>query len=309
MKKVSIYESSSLYRDRFCIQGYVFGEGKKSLCVIGNMRGNEYQQLYIASQLVQALKEAEEKNLLVPGYEILVIPSANPSSINIEKRFWPIDNTDINRMFPGYMEGETTQRIAGGIFEKVKDYEYGIQFASNYMTGHFMPYISVMKTGLKYTEDAKKFGMPYVVLRNPRPYDTTTLNYNWQIWDTKAFSLYTTMTEEIDKNSAIRGVQSVFRFMEKIGIMKYDYPEEKSSEVIDDEMILSIRATQAGIFEPAVEVEQKVKKGDLLAKILNPVDGEILTRLYAPQDGVIFFLHSGPLIYDHTAVIKMIPQS
>ncbi len=53
----------------------------------------------------------------------------------IKKRFWSIDNTDINRMFPGYDKGETTQRIAAGIFEKIKDYKYGIQFASFYIPG------------------------------------------------------------------------------------------------------------------------------------------------------------------------------
>ena len=31
------------------------------------------------------------------------------------------------------------------------------------------------------------FGLPYAFIRTPRPYDTTTLNYNWQIWETKAF--------------------------------------------------------------------------------------------------------------------------
>ena len=61
--------------------------------------------------------------------EILVIPSINHHAMNIGKRFWPVDNTDINRMFPGYDLGETTQRIAAGVFEKVKDYDYGIQFA------------------------------------------------------------------------------------------------------------------------------------------------------------------------------------
>ena len=31
---------------------------------------------------------------------------------------------------------------------------------------------------------ARQFGLPYVVLRKVRPYDTTTLNYNWKIWET-----------------------------------------------------------------------------------------------------------------------------
>lgn len=309
MRTELIYESSSLYRDRFRIQGYAFGTGKKAACIIGSMRGNEYQQLYLASRVVQELKRAEREDLLTPGFEILVIPCANPSSINIQKRFWPIDNTDINRMFPGYMEGETTQRIAGGIFERIEGYEYGIQFASNYMSGQFMPYISVMKTGMEYSEQAASFGMPYVVMRNTRPYDTTTLNYNWQIWETKAFSLYTTMTERIDRASADRGAAAVLRFLCAAGLLRYDGGQGCQSEIIDDRDIISVRTSAAGLFEPAVEVEQAVHAGQLLACVLNPIDGEVLERLYAPEDGIVFFLGSGPLIYEHAAVIKLIPSS
>ena len=83
MRTEIIYESHSLYRDDFQVKAYVFGTGKKSLCVMGTMRGNEYQQLYTCSQLVKKLKELEQADCLVPGHEILVIPSANPYSINI----------------------------------------------------------------------------------------------------------------------------------------------------------------------------------------------------------------------------------
>lgn len=38
--------------------------------------------------------------------------------------------------------------------------------------------------------------------RKVRPYDTATLNYNWQVWETQAFSLYTSTTSRIDQNSA-----------------------------------------------------------------------------------------------------------
>ena len=122
MEKKVVYELDSLYRDNFRITGLSFGKGEKSLCIVGNTRGNEYQQIFICSQMVKKLKELEKTGRILPGHEILVIPSANPYSMNIEKRFWPTDNTDINRMFPGYDLGETTQRIAGGIFEAVNGY-------------------------------------------------------------------------------------------------------------------------------------------------------------------------------------------
>lgn len=307
MRTEIIYENRSLYRDNFKVQGYVFGSGEKSVCIIGNMRGNEYQQLYVCSQLVQELKKAEQEDRILPGYEILIIPSANPYSMNVEKRFWPIDNTDINRMFPGYMEGETTQRIAGGIFEKIQHYRYGIQFASNYMPGEFMPYINIMKTGFENVELAKKFEVPYVVLRNTRPYDTTTLNYNWQIWETQAFSIYTTTTDRINRESARCGVRAVMTFLDNIGVVRTRRHEGYISQVIDDEDMIPVRTAQAGFFESAVRVGDEVKAGSLLARILNPVDGEVLEQIYARIDGIVFFTHSNPLAYGHTAVIKLIP--
>ncbi|MCD8161003.1 MAG: succinylglutamate desuccinylase/aspartoacylase family protein [Clostridiales bacterium] len=103
------------------------------------MRGNEYQQLFIASRMVQRLKELEETGQLTDGVEVMVIPSVNPSSMNVGKRFWATDNTDINRMFPGYDLGETTQRIAAGVFQVVNQYRSGIQLASYYMPGNFSP--------------------------------------------------------------------------------------------------------------------------------------------------------------------------
>lgn len=79
----------------------------------------------------------------------MVISSVNPYSMNIGKRFWPTDNTDINRMFPGYDKGETTQRIAAGIFEAIQGYRFGIQLSSFYIPGNFTPHVRMMKTGFE----------------------------------------------------------------------------------------------------------------------------------------------------------------
>lgn len=93
--------------------------------------------------------------------------------MNIGKRFWAMDDTDINRMFPGYNKGETTQRIAAGLFEKLQGYEYGIQMASFYMPGEFIPHVRIVKTALDYADEGKDFGLPYVSVSEPAPLDTT----------------------------------------------------------------------------------------------------------------------------------------
>lgn len=295
-----------MYRDDFRITGYEFGQGKKSICIIGNSRGNEVQQIYCCSQLVKKMKQLEEEGRINEEHKILIIPSINPYSVNIQKRFWSTDNTDINRMFPGYDLGETTQRIADGVFNEIKDYEYGIQFTSFYMPGDFVPHVRYMKEGFTKKEDAEKFGMKYVVERMVRPYDTATLNYNWQVWDTKAFSLYTNTTSRISKTGAGQAVLAVMNFMANNDIIKYSTIGEKKIRTFDDIELISVRTAKSGFYEPLIKAGDRVSAGTPLANIVNPYDGDILETLFAPVNGVVFFIHNEPLTYANTAVIKIL---
>lgn len=307
MKKRVIYSIKGLYRDDFRVTGYEFGKGKKALAIVGPTRGNEIQQLYCCSLLVKKFKQLEEEGRIAPNKKILIIPSLNPYSINIQKRFWSIDNTDINRMFPGYNLGETTQRIADGVFKEISKYDIGIQFTSFYMPGEFMPHIQMMDTGYADVEMAKRFGMPFVVKRQIRPYDTTTLNYNWQVWETHAFSFYTTTTSTIDRSSAGRAVLSILSFLAQEGIVKYQGPMGDVSRVVNTDDMVSVRTAKSGIFEALTEVGTKVRMGTPLANIVDPYEGRVLETLYAPCDSIVFFMHSDPLTYANTAVFKLIP--
>ena len=308
MQESVLYEIKSLYRDNFRVTGFSFGSGEKSVCVVGSMRGNEYQQIYACSRLIERLKTLEEKGKIARGKQILVIPCANPYSVNVKKRFWTIDNTDINRMFPGYDSGETTQRIADGIFRNIKDFRFGIQFASFYMSGNFVPQVRMMKTGLENVEKAKQFGLPYVVLHTPRPFDSATLNYNWQIWETDAFSLYTTSTSAIDKQSALQAVDSILNFLSKQGIIDYKGYEGYISRVVESKDFVNIRSECAGFFESFVTAGEKVEKGQILAKITDPYTARTKQEIRASENGIIAFAHNETLIYQNTAVFKLIRE-
>ncbi len=308
MREEVIYSFKGLYRDDFRVRGFEFGEGEKSVCILGSLRGNEYQQIYVCSLLISRLKELEQNGKIAAGHSIMIIPCGNPYSVNIKKRFWSIDNTDINRMFPGYDKGETTQRIAGGIFEKIKDYRYGLQFASFYMPGYFVPQVRIMKTGNENVERAKKFGLPFVVLHNPRPFDTATLNYNWQIWETDAFSIYTTSTEKIDKKSAELGVEATLTFLSKEGIIEYDHGlKDGSPRVVESDKFLNIRASEAGFLESLVKAGDTVKKGQVLAYVTDPYTSEVLQTVTATEDAVVVFQYDSPIAYKNTALFKLIP--
>lgn len=178
--------------------------------------------------------------------------------------------------------------------------------ASFYMPGAFVPHIRMMKTGFENVELAKQFGLPYVVLHTPRPFDTTTLNYNWQIWETQAFSLYTTNTSRIDRTSARQAVESILNFMSKQGILRYSGCNGFISRVIESEDFVSVRTSDAGFFESVVIPGEEVEEGQLLAKIRDPYLGTIRHSLYAPVHGTTAFVHDEAMTYENTAVLKLI---
>ncbi len=309
MKIETIYNIHSAYRDDFKIKAYHFGDmnGEKSLAVVGPMRGDEVQQQLIAANLVKTLTALEERGLISLGVKITVIPSCNPFSMNVKKRFWTMDNTDINRMFPGYDKGETTQQIAGAIFKSLEDYKYGIQLASFYMPGDFIPHIRLLKTGYEDVEGAKLFGFSYVSTRKPLPFDTTLLNYNWQIWDTKAYSLYAGKTDVMSFEEAEESVDAILRFMFNKRLCSYEpFRSGFKSRCIDEQNLITIKSMKAGLYHKISKTGDKVEKGDTLARIIDPYNGSTIEEIKAPYSGEVFFAYRNPLVLQSATVFKII---
>ena len=306
MKKEIIYSLKGIYREDYEIEGYRFGGGEKSACIVGALRGNEIQQLYICSQLVKALKELEAHGAITHNHEILVIPSVNRFSMNVGKRFWPTDNSDINRVFPGDINGDTTKQIAGTLFERIKGYNYGIQFASFYMPGDFIPHVKMMDTGFQSASLANLFGLQYVVIRKPKPMDTVTLNYNWQMNGTNAFSIYTNATDTVDEKSARQAVSAVLRFLTRMGIVKYNNHSGYIASVIEEHELMPVKSDTAGFYKRLKEPGDPVYHGDVIAQVTDPYEGEIIKEIKSPTDGIIFFAHTAPMVMENAVIYKII---
>lgn len=308
MRTETLFEMKSPYRDGFRIQGYWFGEGEKTVAIVGAMRGDEIQQQYICARMVGLLKDIERRGGMTRGKSVLVIPSCNPFSMNVSRRFWAMDGTDINRMFPGYDKGETTQRIAGAIFRHLQGFEYGMQLASFYMPGEFVPHVRMLRTGYEDVDGARLFGLPFVTIRKPLPFDTTLLNYNWQIWNTRAYSLYAGQTDSVKDSTGTQTVDAILRFLNKTGVITHRVNTAGyESVVMDEEDMVNVTARDAGIFYRLHGAGDFVKAGDALADILDPYDSSVREAVVSPVSGQVFFAHSKPLALEHGIIFRIMP--
>lgn len=151
-----------------------------------------------------------------------------------------------------------------------------------------------------------KFGLPYVVMRKPEPIDTTTLNYNWQVWETNAFSVYTKETDEIDEQSAQQAVAAVLRYLSRVGLLRYHCHSGYLSAVVQENEMTNVLTPAGGIFRRFVEPGQEVEYGQTLGVILDPFTAEEVAKISCPTSGVIFFALKKPLTTEHKVAFKVI---
>ena len=273
------------------------GDSPKRVCIVTGTHGDELEGQYVCFRLNQIIRaQLERLNGTVEIY-----PALNPLGIDSITRGIPTFDLNMNRIFPGDPQGAMPEQIKG--------YTYGIQLASFYISGDFVPHVRLMRTGYEDTEGAKLFGMPYITLRQPLPFDTTLLNYNWQIWETQAFSLYTHETERVDPADARQAVDAILRFLAAQGLSRQKVLAPAVPPVLFREGELhSVISAAGGLLLPVRWPGDRVRPGDVLGEIVDPCTCTVLETLRVDCSGQVFFLHHAQLISGHEVAFRILPE-
>lgn len=306
MKRFDIMCMESPNRAPFKVEGFVFGEENAkgpSIAIVGAMSGEHVNQLYVASKLVEYLRIKEEEGK-VSG-RILIIPAVNTYALNMGEKNWPLDKTDINTMFPGYDLGETTQRIAARVFDTLQGYDYGIILEGRRDQGMCLPYIKLGQSGYEDLETAHDFGLGFIHYRPHDPVETVMLQYNWQLWETKAFSIVFGKNGTIDESSSSEVHNGIVRFLSKRGILDFPVFEGRRSNIVDPHTITILKASRAGIFISNIECGTEVKKGDTLGKIIDALSGEKREKIISPCEGIVTCQYANSLIFQNSIAFRI----
>lgn len=306
MKKIEILRIESLSRAPLVVEGYLFkGSDKKApkVAIIGAMEGDGILPLFCSSKLIDFFKNKIDK-LKIKG-DILIIPSINHYALNSGKRFWPLDNTDLNMMFPGYDQGETTQRIAKKVFDAISKYDYGISLERRPDPVNCIPYIKLYKSGYEDLKSAKLFGFRIIHHRKMKSIDTVSLQYNWQLWGTKAFSIMCPNQNHVDKKVANQINEAMLRFMNKVSIIDYNIFNGFESTVINRDTIEVVKTPKSGIFMPIIQLGDYVSENQLLGEIIDSLEGNVIHQFLSSCDGMVTCYYSNSLIYENAVAFRV----
>lgn len=306
MKKIEVLRIESLSREPLVVEGFLFeGKNKKApkIAIVGAMEAEGILPLYCASKLVDFFKNKIAKKK-IKG-DVLIIPSINHYAFNSAKRFWPLDNTNIDMMFPGYDLGETTQRIAKRVFDTLQGYDYGVILEKRNDPVNCLPYIKLLKSKFEDLRGAKKFGFKFIHHKEMSSIDSVTLQYNWQLWGTKAYSIMCPTTNRVDSRVSSQINQAILRFMNKNNIIDFSIFNAYDSTVIKTNDIDVIKSSKSGIFVAKEEPGNYVSKNQPIGEIIDSLEGDVIYEFLAPYDGMITCYYNSSLIYENAVAFRI----
>ena len=258
------------------------GDGP-TLGICGVLHGNEPTGAQIILDFARAVSDRPFRGRL------RLLPVANPHAFAANERFTPIDWVNLNRVFPGRMEGTYSDQLATVISRELLD---TVDALVDLHSGTDRP--TVDYSYLLNDEGLSRSTMAKILYRAGAGKGTTYSG-------TSATRLEASGTPVvvvelgggiIDQEPYVRrGVEALFNVMRYLDMMDGAVEEREDQIVINS--IELVRPTQGGFLEvEAPPLGARIEGGDVLGRIVSPYTFEELEVIENPvEDGIMILSH------------------
>jgi len=268
-------------------------KGKNTQPVLGlvaAIHGNELNGIPVIQRVTEQVEVSQLKGT------ILAIPGLNAVSLQQHRRTY-VDETDLNRVFPGKKDGNRAQQYVWAIHEKILpqvDYLIDLHTASfgrenclyvraDLQDERIAALASWQEADVLLSSGGKASVNASAASRTMRaqamldgiPCITVELG-NPQVYQ-----------EEIIQRG-VRSIQNTLRGLEMLP------GTARKPEVLRCKRSFWIYLVRGGYLEVPVQVAQRIEEGQVIGVLRNPF-GVIIKTYYAPQDGIVIGRSNNPV--------------
>jgi predicted deacylase len=280
-----------------------------AVALVAGLHGDEINGIFILSRLADFLNSVEAGKYpeLKLVRRALIIPAVNVLGVNLRTRTWPFDSTDINRMFPGSTNGETTQRIAYAVLEATKRADYRIDIHTASTDFEEIPQVRLHGPSNVERETARKFGLPAIMERSLSPVFTTTMMCSWKVWPGQSFVLRVGQAGTVQLEHCQRVFRSLVAFLGRIGVLEGVEIAVEDEEIcyFDKASAFRVYAEKAGTFVSDRQVGRWVRAGQELGFVYDSLSGNVIEKVVAPVAGLLTGIRRHPLLFEGDLILRV----
>ena len=291
--ELPIDEKLEIKKNRITPDGELTGKEKR-ISIVTGIHGDELEGQFVCFEVLRKIKENKEK---LKGI-VDVYPALNPLGIDSITRGIPAFDMVMNRLFPGSKDGDMLEYLASQIIGDMMGSDVCVDIhASNiYLTE--IPQIRINELHKEMLMPyAKELNVDFIWVHGASTVLQSTFAHSLN--DRKVPTLVVEMGVgmRITKEYCDQLVDGIFNLMKKMGIWEGEAKEPRVPIISEDPDDVSyLNAPAAGIFVPSVKHWTHLKEGEEIGRIIDPLKGEVVDKILAPVDGVLFTIRDYPVV-------------
>jgi len=268
-----------------------------ALALIAGNHGYEYPPILALQRLRAHLDPAR-----LAGAVIMVHVANMPSFLGRTVYFSPADGKNLNRVYPGRVDGTVSERIAFAITTQVIERaDYVLDLHCGDGNESLRPYVyqAVTADERMNAETARlalAFGIDHILLDRNRPTDPAASLYCSTTAITRGKPALTIESGQLgmtDEESVARIVAGVHGVMRELKMMDEGPVPVAKPLYIEPAVVLT--SPETGLLYPLVGRDQKVAEGAPIARITD-FFGEEIAVVRTPIGGVVLYVVATPPI-------------
>lgn len=279
------------------------------LAFVAGIHGNELNGVFVLSRLAGFLSDvaAGTRPPLKLTARVVVIPAVNVLGVNTRRRAWPFDGTDINRMFPGYDGGETTQRIAWAVLDKTTPAAVRVDIHSSNLDIEELPQVRLYAPTPQEREHARWFGLPAVVERPMNAIFSSTIGHAWRTLGGENYVIQAGHAGDLQLPHCERLFRSLVTFCCRTGVLEGTRiaDEDDDTHHFGVRQTLPLIAKRAGVFVSKATIGAWLHTGDVIGYVYDTFDGSLRDEVRAPLPGLLSGLRRYPLLCEGDLVARL----
>ncbi len=282
---------------------------KPRLCIVTGIHGDELEGQYVCYEMARRIRECTH------AFEgiIDIYPAMNPFGIDSITRGIPAFDLDMNRIFPGNLEGDMNEYLASRIINELSGADLVLDIHSSNIFLTEMPQIRINEiNATELLPIALKSNMDLIWIHGASTVLESTLAYSLNSTGTKTLVIEMGVGMRITKEYGKQMCDGIFSMMKDLGMWKENVLKCREPIVAQDAKgtdVCYLNAPCSGIYMKEKEHGVHVKKGEPIGKILSPLSGEILAQIKAPQSGILFTVREYPVVEDGSLMGRILKDS
>jgi predicted deacylase len=278
------------------------------LYVQAAVHGDEVNGVEVIRRLVTGIEPGQLQGMLI------AVPVTNGLGLIQRQRRNPIDEEDMNRIWPGKRGGSTSQQIAYQIYNQaIRQANYVIDLHT--ANSNTLLHVVYARNDAASHRMAEIFGLEILLAEDISDEELQQARFTGKLRNYLNVQGIAAITPELGGNNYFEedhialGLRGVTNVMKHLGMVQGEVqPPDHPQITLYGSHLDKVRANQGGIWVTQVKPGERVTNGQPIGYVYSMRTFEIIERHFAPYDGYVTGTADMPMVNIGDSLVSICRQ-